>query len=78
VEELVVRFARDNRGWGYDRIVGALANLGHAVSDCTVGTSCAGTISHRRRSERVRPPGRSLSDRMWRCWRAPTSSPLRC
>ena len=37
VEELVVRFARDNRGWGYERIVGALANLGHAISDRTVG-----------------------------------------
>src|SRR5215831_17251378 len=37
VEELVVRFARENRGWGYDRFVGALANLGHPVSDQTVG-----------------------------------------
>ena len=26
-----------NSGWGYDRIVGALANLGHSVSDQTVG-----------------------------------------
>ena len=37
VEALVVRFARENRGLGYDRIVGALANLGHQVSDQTVG-----------------------------------------
>src|SRR5262249_51984586 len=37
IEALVVRFARENRGWGYDRIVGALANLGHAISDRTVG-----------------------------------------
>ena len=37
VEELVVRVARENRGWGYDRIVGALANLGHRLSDQTVG-----------------------------------------
>ncbi|MBV9036904.1 MAG: transposase [Acidobacteriaceae bacterium] len=37
VEALVVRFARENRGWGYDRIVGALANLGHQISDRTVG-----------------------------------------
>jgi hypothetical protein len=37
VQELVVRFARANRGWGYDRIVGALANLGHRLSDQTVG-----------------------------------------
>jgi hypothetical protein len=42
VEGLVVRFARENSGWGYDRIVGALANLGYRVSDQTVGaTSCA-------------------------------------
>ena len=37
VEELVVRFATDNRDWGYDRIAGALANLGYEVSDQTVG-----------------------------------------
>src|SRR3984893_32417 len=37
VEELIVRVARENRSWGYDRIVGALANLGHEVSDQTVG-----------------------------------------
>jgi hypothetical protein len=29
--------ARENSGWGYDRIAGALANLGHHVSDQTVG-----------------------------------------
>ena len=28
IETLVVRMARENRSWGYDRIVGALANLG--------------------------------------------------
>jgi hypothetical protein len=37
VEALVVRMARENPGWGYDRIVGALANLAHQVSDQTVG-----------------------------------------
>lgn len=37
VEALVVRMARENRSWGYDRIVGALANLGHTISDQTVG-----------------------------------------
>jgi hypothetical protein len=36
VEVLVVRMARENSGWGYDRIVGALANLGHPLSDQTV------------------------------------------
>ncbi len=28
LENLVVRMARENRSWGYDRIVGALMNLG--------------------------------------------------
>jgi putative transposase len=37
VEALVVRMAQENRTWGYDRIVGALANLGYRVSDQTVG-----------------------------------------
>jgi transposase InsO family protein len=37
IEHLIVRMAKDNPGWGYDRIVGALANLGHEVSDQTVG-----------------------------------------
>jgi putative transposase len=37
VEKLVVQLAKDNAGWGYDRLVGALANLGHQVSDQTVG-----------------------------------------
>jgi putative transposase len=37
IETLVVRMARENRSWGYDRIVGALANLGVTVSAQTVG-----------------------------------------
>src|ERR1700738_2102608 len=37
VEQLIVRMAEGNRGWGYDRIVGALANLGYEISDQTVG-----------------------------------------
>jgi Homeodomain-like domain len=37
VEALVVQMTRENSGWGYDRIIGALANLGHRLSDRTVG-----------------------------------------
>ncbi|NQU09430.1 helix-turn-helix domain-containing protein, partial [bacterium] len=36
VEALVVRMARDNPAWGYDRIAGAIRNLGHRISDQTV------------------------------------------
>jgi putative transposase len=34
---MVIRLAQDNRSWGYDRIAGALANLGYTISDQTVG-----------------------------------------
>src|ERR1700694_1134510 len=37
LERLIVRMAKDNPDWGYDRIVGALANLGDEISDQTVG-----------------------------------------
>jgi putative transposase len=37
VTELVLRVARENTAWGYDRIAGALNNLGHRILDQTVG-----------------------------------------
>ncbi|MBA3913729.1 MAG: IS3 family transposase [Acidobacteriales bacterium] len=37
IEDLIVRIAQENPSWGYDRIEGALANLGHTVSDQTIG-----------------------------------------
>jgi putative transposase len=36
LEALVVRMAQENRSWGYERIAGALTNLGHTVSNQTV------------------------------------------
>ena len=36
VEQLVVCMAEENRTWGYRRIQGALANLGHAIDAITV------------------------------------------
>lgn len=37
VVQLVLQFARENPSWGYDRIAGAVQNLGHDVSDQSVG-----------------------------------------
>lgn len=37
VEDFVVQCAKENRTWGYDRIVGAMKNVGYTVSDQTVG-----------------------------------------
>lgn len=37
IEKLVIQMVEENPTWGYDRIVGALSNLGHEVSDQTVG-----------------------------------------
>ncbi len=36
VTELLLRMARENPTWGYDRIQGVLANLGHKIADSTV------------------------------------------
>jgi transposase len=37
IEQWVLRMAKENADWGYDRIVGAMANLGFRLSDQTVG-----------------------------------------
>jgi len=34
---LIVRMAKENTGWGYDKIQGALKNVGYHISDTTVG-----------------------------------------
>jgi putative transposase len=78
LEALIVRMARENTGWGYDRVVGALANLGHHVSDQTIGNSCAATTS-RRLPNGVKPrPGRSSSAGIWTCLPEPISLRSRC
>jgi hypothetical protein len=35
--QLLANLDKENPSWGYDRVVGALANLGHQLSDQTVG-----------------------------------------
>src|SRR5262249_22745638 len=36
ISNLVVRMAEENRSWGYRRLQGALANLGHCVARTTI------------------------------------------
>ncbi|MFT4550137.1 MAG: putative transposase, partial [Verrucomicrobiales bacterium] len=36
LRDLVIRVAEENRGWGYTRIRGALANLGHDIGRGTI------------------------------------------
>jgi putative transposase len=59
IEALIVRMAKENRSWGYDRIVGALANLGHQVSDQTVGNVLRRAAYRQRRNAGERPSGQN-------------------
>ena len=36
IVKLILKFAKENPAWGYDRIVGALVNVGHRISHQTV------------------------------------------
>ena len=61
VEALVVRMERENSGWGYDRIVGALANLGHRLSDQSVKNILRRHGIAPAPKRRKSPPGRTFS-----------------
>ena len=37
IVDLILRIAKENPTWGYDRIGGALANVGYHISDTTIG-----------------------------------------
>lgn len=37
IKELCIKFAEENATWGYERIQGALENLGYTISESTVG-----------------------------------------
>ena len=47
IAQLIVRMAQENPNWGYDRIQRAVANLGHEISDQSVGNilKAHGTIA---------------------------------
>ncbi len=63
IEALVVRMAQENRDWGYERIQGALSNLGHAVGRTTIADILRRHGIDPRPSGTARQPGRnSLAD----------------
>ena len=66
VEQLIVHMAVENRDWGYDRIAGALANLGYQVCDQTVGNVLNATACRPHPSASGRPPGRPSFGPIWR------------
>jgi hypothetical protein len=78
IENLVVRLARENFGWGYDRIVGALANLGTQSSTRPWATFCAGTALRPYRREAKRPPGEISFVGIWTSSLARTPSRSKC
>ena len=65
--------AKENRSWAYDRIIGALANLGYRVSHQTVGN-----VLRRQGIASVPEPSGRQPGQNWeltsRCWQARTSS----
>ena len=54
IVDLALRMAQENPSWGYDRIQGALANLGFHISDPTVGNILK--APRHRASSRAREP----------------------
>src|SRR5215831_17808822 len=68
IEDLVMHMAKENRSWGYDRIAGALAELGYDISDQSVGNILKRRGLPLLPSARRRPRGRHLSAPIWRCY----------
>jgi hypothetical protein len=72
IRDLVVRFAQENPSWGYDRIQGALANVGHEISDTSVANILKNMASSRRLNGGAKPPGRPFFRLTGRYWRPST------
>jgi hypothetical protein len=78
VEQLIIRMAKENLDWGYDRIAGRWPIWGTRFRIKRLAMSCDATACRRRRSANARPNGRTSFEPTWRCWRGPTSSPQKC
>ena len=72
IATLVVRMAVENPRWGYTRIRGALANLGHMLARNTVKRILVTTESSRRRSAVAARPGGRFCGHIGRDWQRRT------
>ena len=73
VEQLIVRMAKENRDWGYDRIAGAWPIWGTKSAIRRSAMSCNATLCRPRPSASARQLGRLSFGPIWRCWLGPTS-----
>ncbi len=74
ITDLILRLSEENPAWGYTRIQGALANLGHRVGRSTVANILKehGIVPAPERGKRL--PGRRFSRPTGKAWPRPTSS----
>ena len=78
LKEVVIRLAKENRGWGYTRIQGALAHLGQEIGRRPSEKSCWERGWRPRRSVEEERPGRSSCGRTGRCSAQSISSRWKC
>ena len=57
--------AKENPSWGYDRMVGAMANLGYQLSDQTVGNILGRHDFPPAPRESTRQTGKTSSALIW-------------
>ena len=74
LEDWVNKMAKENQGWGYDRIAGALANLGYDISDQTGAISSNAEVFRQLQSARRPRRGENSSAVTCTCCGAPTFS----
>ena len=77
VQQLVLKLAKENPTWGYDRIQGALANLGHAISDISVGNILKGHGIPPAPERQRQTSWNTFLKAPWTNWPALTLRPLR-